>query len=94
MRRSGCMVYCSYAYRTASILPGLAKAHSASQTSRSHLGTHFFPLEEYAKTNFLLTLRVRRAIGVDNLDEWPDVKAWLERFMARPGVQAGILVPE
>jgi len=29
----------------------------------------------------------------DNLDEWPNVKAWVEKIKLRPGVQAGISVP-
>ncbi|KZP33506.1 glutathione S-transferase [Athelia psychrophila] len=35
----------------------------------------------------------RSAMGVESLDEWPDVKAWVDRCMERPGVHAGIQVP-
>ena len=27
--------------------------------------------------------------GIESLDEWPNVKAWLERIDARPAVNAG-----
>ncbi|KAF8802544.1 glutathione S-transferase [Phlegmacium glaucopus] len=30
--------------------------------------------------------------GVDNLDAWPAVKAWVERIEARPATKAGLLV--
>ncbi|KZV84921.1 glutathione S-transferase [Exidia glandulosa HHB12029] len=31
--------------------------------------------------------------GIDSYDEWPNLKAWVERVKARPAVQAGIAVP-
>jgi len=31
--------------------------------------------------------------GIDSIDEFPNVKAWLDRTLARPGVQAGVQVP-
>jgi len=30
--------------------------------------------------------------GIDNLDEWPGVKAWFERIVARPAVEVGLNV--
>jgi len=32
-------------------------------------------------------------LGLENLDEFPNVKAWLERFNARPGVKSGLAIP-
>lgn len=32
--------------------------------------------------------------GIESLDEFPNVKAWIERIDARPGVQAGLDVPK
>jgi len=32
-------------------------------------------------------------VGIETLDEWPGVKAWIERISARPQVQAGLNVP-
>lgn len=31
--------------------------------------------------------------GIETLDEWPNVKAWIGRCAERPGVQSGIQVP-
>ncbi|KAI8978798.1 glutathione S-transferase C-terminal-like protein [Trametes punicea] len=31
--------------------------------------------------------------GIESLDEWPNVKAWVERVLERPAVQAGMQVP-
>ncbi|KAI0357428.1 glutathione S-transferase C-terminal-like protein [Trametes cingulata] len=31
--------------------------------------------------------------GIETLDEWPNVKAWIERTAERPAVQAGMQVP-
>ena len=33
-------------------------------------------------------------IGIESVDEWPGVKAWIDRVVARPGVQAGLQVPQ
>ncbi|KAJ3558453.1 hypothetical protein NM688_g918 [Phlebia brevispora] len=31
--------------------------------------------------------------GIESMDEWPNVKAWLARCWERPAVQAGMQVP-
>ncbi|KAI0712555.1 glutathione S-transferase C-terminal-like protein [Earliella scabrosa] len=31
--------------------------------------------------------------GIESMEEWPNVKAWLERTMERPAVRAGMQVP-
>ncbi|CDO68256.1 hypothetical protein BN946_scf184842.g19 [Trametes cinnabarina] len=31
--------------------------------------------------------------GIETLDEWPNVKAWIERLSERPAVKAGLQVP-
>ncbi|KAF7332181.1 Glutathione S-transferase C-terminal-like protein [Mycena kentingensis (nom. inval.)] len=38
-------------------------------------------------------IRIHKYSGVESLDEWPNLKAWLERLSAREGFQAGIAVP-
>jgi len=35
-------------------------------------------------------IRIHALCGVESLDEWPHVKAWLERIEARPAVKAGL----
>lgn len=37
-------------------------------------------------------VRIHAFAGVESLDEWPAVKAWVERVGARPGVVAGLKV--
>ncbi|KAF5318072.1 hypothetical protein D9619_012161 [Psilocybe cf. subviscida] len=39
-------------------------------------------------------VRIHSYAGIETLDEWPAVKAWVERNLARPAVQAGIKVPQ
>ncbi|KAF5318068.1 hypothetical protein D9619_012165 [Psilocybe cf. subviscida] len=39
-------------------------------------------------------VRIHSFSGIENLDEWPAVKAWAARTLERPGVQAGIKVPQ
>ncbi|KAF8236391.1 glutathione S-transferase [Tricholoma matsutake] len=35
-------------------------------------------------------VRIYSFAGIDSLDEWPNLKQWLERAEARPGAQAGL----
>ncbi|KAF9462577.1 glutathione S-transferase [Collybia nuda] len=37
-------------------------------------------------------VKIHTYAGIEALDEWPSVKAWLERCVARDGVQAGLKV--
>ncbi|RDB22563.1 Disulfide-bond oxidoreductase YfcG [Hypsizygus marmoreus] len=37
-------------------------------------------------------VRIHKFAGVETLDEWPSVKAWVERNQARPAVEAGLAV--
>jgi len=46
-----------------------------------------------ADFNVMPWVRIHKFAGVETIDEFPNVKAWLERLVARPGVQAGITVP-
>ncbi|KAI0728770.1 glutathione S-transferase-like protein [Fomitopsis betulina] len=46
-----------------------------------------------ADINVFPWVRIHAWAKVDNLDEWPNLKAWVERITARPAVQAGIAVP-
>ncbi|EPQ51010.1 glutathione S-transferase [Gloeophyllum trabeum ATCC 11539] len=38
-------------------------------------------------------VRIHAHSGIPTLDEWPNVKAWVERSEARPAFQAGLNVP-
>ncbi|KAJ7498987.1 glutathione S-transferase [Mycena latifolia] len=46
-----------------------------------------------ADLNVIPWVRIHKYAGVDSIDEFPNVKAWLERTLERPAVQAGIAVP-
>lgn len=46
-----------------------------------------------ADINVFPWIRKHEWAGVESLDEWPSLKAWLARILERPGVQAGIAVP-
>ncbi|KAJ7507731.1 glutathione S-transferase [Mycena galericulata] len=46
-----------------------------------------------ADFNVFPWVRVWKYAGLDSIDEFPNVKAWLERILARPAVQSGIAVP-
>lgn len=39
-------------------------------------------------------IRGHKFAGIENLDEFPRLKAWFDRIEARPAVQAGLLVPK
>lgn len=39
-------------------------------------------------------IRIHSFSGIDKLDEWPAVQAWLKRNLERSGVQAGLKVPQ
>ncbi|KAF7985521.1 hypothetical protein HWV62_3745 [Athelia sp. TMB] len=39
-------------------------------------------------------VKMHAYIGIESLDQWPGVKAWIDRVVARPGVQAGLQVPQ
>ncbi|KDQ29264.1 hypothetical protein PLEOSDRAFT_1055238 [Pleurotus ostreatus PC15] len=45
-----------------------------------------------ADINVIPWIRVHSYAGIENLDQWPSVKAWVERATARPTFQAGIKV--
>ncbi|KAI0370215.1 glutathione S-transferase C-terminal-like protein [Pilatotrama ljubarskyi] len=46
-----------------------------------------------ADLNVIPWIRFHKIAGIETLDEWPRLKAWVERSVARPGFQAGITVP-
>ncbi|KAJ7283720.1 glutathione S-transferase [Mycena rebaudengoi] len=46
-----------------------------------------------ADWNALPWVRLHPYAKIDSIDEFPNVKAWLDRGLARPAVQAGIAVP-
>ncbi|KAH9844005.1 glutathione S-transferase-like protein [Rhodofomes roseus] len=46
-----------------------------------------------ADINVFPWVRIHKHAMVETLDEWPNLKAWVERLLARPTVQAGIAVP-
>ncbi|KAJ7129756.1 glutathione S-transferase [Mycena epipterygia] len=46
-----------------------------------------------ADLNVIPWVRIHKFAGVESIDEFPNVKAWLERTLERPAVQAGIAVP-
>ncbi|KAJ7700019.1 glutathione S-transferase [Mycena rosella] len=47
-----------------------------------------------ADLNVIPWVRIHTYAGIDSIDEFPNVKAWLERTLERPAVQAGIAVPK
>ncbi|KAJ7744508.1 glutathione S-transferase [Mycena maculata] len=47
-----------------------------------------------ADFNVVAWVRVWKFSGVDSIDEFPNVKAWLERISERPAVQAGVTPPQ
>ncbi|EPT02850.1 glutathione S-transferase C-terminal-like protein [Fomitopsis schrenkii] len=46
-----------------------------------------------ADINVFPWVKIHAWAKVESLDEWPNLKAWVERITARPAVQAGIAVP-
>lgn len=46
-----------------------------------------------ADLNVFPWVRIHKFAGLESLDEFPRVKAWVERTLERPAVQAGIAVP-
>ncbi|KAI0770324.1 glutathione S-transferase C-terminal-like protein [Fomes fomentarius] len=46
-----------------------------------------------AEMNAVPWVRIHTYASIESLDEWPHVKAWVERALARPAFQAGIKVP-
>ncbi|KAF5369822.1 hypothetical protein D9758_001116 [Tetrapyrgos nigripes] len=47
-----------------------------------------------ADVNVLPWVNLHAFSGVETLDEWPNVKKWLETAKARPGFSAGLEVPK
>ncbi|KAJ6509882.1 glutathione S-transferase [Mycena vitilis] len=47
-----------------------------------------------ADFNVFAWVRIHKYAGIESIDEFPNVKAWVERLLARPGVQVGITVPQ
>jgi len=43
-----------------------------------------------ADINVFPWVRIHKHAGIENLDEFPNVKAWVERIIAKPAVAAGI----
>ena len=39
-------------------------------------------------------IRGHKFAGIENLDEFPRLKAWFDRIEARPAVQAGLAIPK
>ncbi|KZT64956.1 glutathione S-transferase [Daedalea quercina L-15889] len=46
-----------------------------------------------ADMNAFPWVNVHTFVGIESMDEWPHVKAWLERQNERPTVKAGLTVP-
>ncbi|KAI0722966.1 glutathione S-transferase C-terminal-like protein [Earliella scabrosa] len=46
-----------------------------------------------ADLNVIPWVRIHGFAGIESLDPWPRVKAWVEAALARPAFQAGIKVP-
>jgi len=46
-----------------------------------------------ADINVFPWVRIHKHAGIETLDEFPHVKAWVERILERPAVKAGIAVP-
>ncbi|KAI0672248.1 glutathione S-transferase C-terminal-like protein [Trametes maxima] len=46
-----------------------------------------------AEPNVIAWIRFHKIAGIENLDQWPRVKEWVERATARPAFQAGVQVP-
>lgn len=46
-----------------------------------------------ADINVFPWVNVSSYAGIDSYDEWPNLKAWIERIKARPTVQSGLNVP-
>ncbi|KAH7887805.1 glutathione S-transferase [Phlebopus sp. FC_14] len=47
-----------------------------------------------ADINVFPWVRIHKHAGVETLDAFPNVKAWVERLAARPAVQVGLAVPQ
>ncbi|KAF8138551.1 glutathione S-transferase [Boletus edulis] len=46
-----------------------------------------------ADINVIPWVRLHAGAGIETLDAFPNTKAWVERLLQRPGVQAGLRVP-
>jgi len=46
-----------------------------------------------ADINVFPWIRIHKFAGIENMDEWPNLKAWLAGILERPAVKAGIAVP-
>lgn len=46
-----------------------------------------------ADINVFPWIRIHQFAGIESIDEWPNLKAWVERIEARRPVQAGVAVP-
>ncbi|KAG0704305.1 thioredoxin-like protein [Suillus ampliporus] len=46
-----------------------------------------------ADINVFPWIRIHQFAGIESIDEWPNLKTWVERIEARRPVQAGVAVP-
>lgn len=95
MRPNVSTVFLRYVLRTVTGLLVLGLVFTALRTSMSSRGMPMSSLCVYGVYSWECNrIRGHTFAGVENLDEFPRLKAWFDRIEARPAVQVGLAVPK
>jgi len=88
------MVYLRYVFRAVTGLLVLVLAFSASPISMSSRGQSICFPRIYGTYLGCYRIRGHKFAGIEDLDEFPRLKAWFDRIEARPAVQVGLTIPK
>jgi hypothetical protein len=90
-RPNASTVSSKFVYQIANISPVQVRENTASLISKPYLGRlPPFPRQRIADRVAPFRIRLHAFTGIESLDEWPNVKAWIERIETRPAVKAGL----
>lgn len=94
MRPNAFTEFLRYVSRTVTGSQALVLAFTASPTSTFSHGlstsSHIFDLH----SRIFDRIRGHAFSGIENIDEFPRLKAWKEKIEARPTVEAGLAIPK